>query len=55
MQLRYVHRFLNQRSGRAVLFVEKPEDFLYSSERYDAGLDCMVEVADIGLPWRTVR
>jgi len=34
--------------------VEKPEDYLYSSVRYYAELDCMLEITDIGLPWRTV-
>ena len=34
--------------------VEKPEDYLYSSARWYAGLDCVLEVADIGLPWRSV-
>ena len=34
--------------------VEKPEDYLYSSARYYAGLDCVLEVSDIGLPWKTV-
>jgi len=34
--------------------VEKPEDYLYSSARSYAGLDCILEVTDVGLPWRTV-
>jgi len=34
--------------------VEKAEDYLYSSARYYAGLDCVLIVSDIGLPWQTV-
>jgi REP element-mobilizing transposase RayT len=34
--------------------VEKPENYLYSSARFYAGLDCLLEVSDLGLPWRTV-
>jgi len=34
--------------------VEKAEDYLYSSARYYAGLDCVLNVSDIGLPWQTV-
>jgi len=34
--------------------VKKPEDYLYSSARNYAGLDWLVEIADIGLPWKTV-
>jgi len=34
--------------------VEKPEDYLYSSARHYAELDCLLEITDIGLPWRTV-
>ena len=33
--------------------VEKPEDYLYSSARYYAGLDCLLAVTEIGLPWNT--
>jgi REP element-mobilizing transposase RayT len=35
--------------------VEKPEDYLHSSARWYAGLDCVLPISDIGLPWRTVR
>jgi REP element-mobilizing transposase RayT len=34
--------------------VEKPEDYLYSSARYYAGLDCLLPVSDIELPWKTI-
>jgi REP element-mobilizing transposase RayT len=34
--------------------VEKPEDYLYSSARYYAGLDCLLRVSDIELPWKTI-
>jgi hypothetical protein len=34
--------------------VEKPEDYLYSSARFYAGLECVLPVVDIGLPWRTI-
>ncbi len=30
--------------------VEKPEDYIYSSARYYAGLDCVLPVSDMGLP-----
>ena len=45
--------YLHNNPIRAGL-VEKPEDYLYSSARYYAGLDCFVPISDIGLPWRTV-
>ena len=45
--------YLHNNPVRAGL-VEKAEDYLYSSARYYAGLDCVLEVTDIGLPWRTV-
>jgi REP element-mobilizing transposase RayT len=35
--------------------VEKPEDYLYSSARYYSGLDSLLNISDIGLPWITVR
>ena len=34
--------------------VEKPEDYVYSSARYYAGLDCVLPVSDIELPWKTI-
>jgi REP element-mobilizing transposase RayT len=34
--------------------VEKPEDYLYSSARYYAGLDCLLPVSDMELPWKTI-
>ncbi len=56
----YSHKFirekldyLHQNPVRAGI-VEKPEDYLYSSARYYAGLDCLLPVVDIGLPWRTI-
>jgi hypothetical protein len=33
--------------------MEKAEDYLYLSARYYAGIDCILEVSEIGLPWRT--
>jgi REP element-mobilizing transposase RayT len=35
-------------------WVEKAEDYLYSSARYYAGLDCVLKISDLGLPWKTV-
>jgi len=35
-------------------WVEKPEDYLFSSARYYAGLDCVLPISEIGLPWRTI-
>jgi REP element-mobilizing transposase RayT len=29
-------------------------DYLYSSARFYAGLECVLPVVDIGLPWRTI-
>ena len=34
--------------------VEKPEDYIYSSARYYAGLDCVLNISDISLPWKTI-
>jgi len=34
--------------------VERAEDYIYSSARYFAGMDCLLEISDLGLPWRTV-
>jgi hypothetical protein len=34
--------------------VEKPEDYMYSIARYYAGLDCVLDVSNIDLPWKTV-
>jgi REP element-mobilizing transposase RayT len=49
-KLNYLH--LNPvRAG----WVQKPEDYLYSSARWYAGMDCVLEVVDIGLPWNTVQ
>jgi len=45
--------YLHQNPVRAGI-VERPEDYLYSSARWYAGLDCMLNVTDIGLPWRTI-
>jgi hypothetical protein len=45
--------YLHNNPVRAGL-VERPEDYLYSSARYYAGLDCILPVSDIGLPWKTV-
>lgn len=45
--------YLHNNPVRAGL-VEKPEDYLYSSARWYAGLECVLEVRDIGLPWRTM-
>lgn len=45
--------YLHNNPVRAGL-VEKPEDYLYSSARYYAGLDCILPVSDIGLPWKTI-
>jgi REP element-mobilizing transposase RayT len=36
-------------------WVEKPEDYIYSSARYYAGLGCLFDITDLGLPWRTVK
>ncbi len=45
--------YLRNNPVRAGL-VEHPYDYLYSSARYYAGLDCVLDVTDLGLPWRTV-
>ncbi len=45
--------YLHDNPVRAGL-VEKPEDFLYSSARFYAGLDCLIPIVDIGLPWKTI-
>ena len=45
--------YLHNNPVRAGL-VEKPEDFLYSSARFYAGLDCLLPVTDIGLVWKTI-
>jgi putative transposase len=45
--------YLHNNPVRAGL-VEKPEDYLYSSARYYAGLDCLLPVSDIALPWKTI-
>ena len=44
--------YLHNNPVRAGL-VEKPEDYLYSSARWYAGLDCVLSISEIGLPWRT--
>ena len=48
-KIEYIHNN-PVRSG----IVEKPEDFLYSSARYYAGLDSLIDIVDIGLPWNTI-
>lgn len=45
--------YLHENPVRAGL-VEKPEDYLYSSARFYAGLDCLLPIVDIGLPWKTI-
>jgi len=45
--------YLHNNPVRSVL-VEKPKDYLYSSARYYEGLDCVLKISEIGLPWRTV-
>lgn len=46
--------YLHNNPVRAGL-VEKAEDYFYSSARQYAGLDCILEVTNISLPWITVR
>ncbi|HLO58481.1 MAG TPA: transposase [Bacteroidales bacterium] len=36
-------------------WVDKPEDYIYSSARYYAGLDCLLNISHLGLPWRTIK
>jgi REP element-mobilizing transposase RayT len=45
--------YLHNNPVRAGL-VEKPEDYLYSSARYYAGMDCLLPVSGIELPWKTI-
>jgi len=46
--------YLHNNPVRAAI-VEKPEEYLYSSARFYAGLGCLVSISDLGLPWRTVK
>jgi REP element-mobilizing transposase RayT len=45
--------YLHNNPVRAGL-VEKPEEYIYSSARYYAGLECLLPIIDIGLPWKTI-
>ena len=45
--------YLHQNPIRAGI-VEKSEDYLYSSARWYAGLDCLLAVVNIDLPWITI-
>ncbi len=51
--IREKFEYLHDNPVRAGL-VEKPEDYLYSSARFYAGLDCVLPIVDIGLPWKTI-
>lgn len=48
-KIEYIHNN-PVRSG----IVEKPEDYIYSSARNYSGLDSLIDIMDIGLPWNTI-